>query len=310
MSGPTLNSTQAGWWAAGAALTLTCYQRGQSVQGYFSPYVGNGGWDDLWYRVNDGYYVADIDLETGSLNPIAPQCAGNDSQASTNAVVRATTQRMSDATLNSTQNGEYGVGQRLTLQCYKHGQAVRGYFSPYIGNGGWDDLWYRVNDGYFVADVDIETGSNEPVTPACSPAPTTPPPSSDVLTRAKSWLDARVPYNQNSWYTNQYGRYRQDCSGFVSMALGLSSSYTTVTLPQVMHPISKEDLRPGDFMLNTAPGNSGHTAIFVRWVDSSHTRYVSWEENGAQGYAFEQVVPYPYWPSWSGSANYKPYRRN
>ncbi|GAB92578.1 hypothetical protein GORHZ_184_00010, partial [Gordonia rhizosphera NBRC 16068] len=89
------------------------------------------------------------------------------------ATVMAQTQRMSDATLKSTQAGWYNKGSNLQLSCYKHGQAVKGYFSKNLPNGGWDDLWYRVSDGYFVADVDIETHSNSPVTAPCigNPAP-------------------------------------------------------------------------------------------------------------------------------------------
>ncbi len=308
MSRSTLNSNQNGWYEQGRVLTLVCYQRGQSVKGYFSSSFPNGGWDNLWYRVNDGMYVADVDLETGTLDPVTPACPDQPVADTTNATVKVTTQRMSDATLNSSQSGTYGPGARLTLVCYRRGQSVQGYFSGSFP-GGWDNLWYKVSDGFWVADVDIETGSNDPVTPACStPAP--PPISGDLVTRARSWLDARVPYNQGKYYTNQYGTYRQDCSGFVSMALGLSSSYVTGTLPQVMHPISKDELQPGDFMLNSAAGNNGHVAIFMGWTDAGHTHYRSWEENGAVGYAFEQVVPYPYWPSWAGSANYRPYRRN
>ena len=309
MSQSNLSSAQIGWYETGTVLTLICYQRGQSVKGYFSSSF-NEGWDNLWYRISDGAYAADVDLETGTLDPVVPACADQPVADTTNAIVMATTQRMSDATLNSTQNGWYSAGSRLTLTCYTHGQAVKGYFSGSFPDG-YDNLWYKVSDGQWVADVDIDTGSNDPVTPACSTPPPSPPSvSGDLVVRAKSWLDAKVQYNQGAYFTNQYGTYRQDCSGFVSMAMGLPKSYVTGTLPQVMHPITKDELQPGDFMLNTAGGNNGHVSIFMGWTDASHSHYRSWEENGAQGYAFEQVVPYPYWPHWAGTANYKPYRRN
>jgi murein DD-endopeptidase MepM/ murein hydrolase activator NlpD len=79
----------------------------------------------------------------------------------------ARTQRMADASLSSGQSGWYETGSRLQLLCHKRGQAVKGYYSPYLPNGGWDDLWYKVSDNYFVADVDINTGSNNPVVNAC-----------------------------------------------------------------------------------------------------------------------------------------------
>jgi hypothetical protein len=33
-----------------------------------------GGWDDLWYRTSDGHFVADVDIETGTLDVVAPPC--------------------------------------------------------------------------------------------------------------------------------------------------------------------------------------------------------------------------------------------
>lgn len=74
MSGPTLKSTQRGWYAKGAVVTLVCHERGQSVQGALSRWHPNGGWDDLWYKTTDNVYVADIDIETGSNTPVTPAC--------------------------------------------------------------------------------------------------------------------------------------------------------------------------------------------------------------------------------------------
>ncbi|WP_160298545.1 CHAP domain-containing protein [Williamsia herbipolensis] len=94
--------------------------------------------------------------------------------AAPTAKVMTQTQRMSDATLNSRQLGTYGRGNTLSLSCYKRGQSVKGYFSKYIA-GGFDNLWYRTSDGGFVADVDIETRSNNPVTGPCAAAAPTAP---------------------------------------------------------------------------------------------------------------------------------------
>ncbi|MGO4454969.1 peptidoglycan DD-metalloendopeptidase family protein [Arthrobacter sp. RAF14] len=95
----------------------------------------------------------------------APAPAG---AATPTGKVAIKTQRMAKATLNSTQLGWYNAAQTLTLKCYARGQAVTGYYSPWLPNGGLDDLWYKTVDGGFVADVDINTNSNDPVTPACS----------------------------------------------------------------------------------------------------------------------------------------------
>ncbi|OMB86008.1 hypothetical protein A5741_18150 [Mycolicibacterium conceptionense] len=97
--------------------------------------------------------------------------------AEATATVKAKTQRMTQSNLNSKQDGWYNVGDRVTLVCSTRGQAVQGYFSFNIPNGGWDNLWYKTSDGHYVADVDIETGSLDAVAPDCSaPAPAPAPP--------------------------------------------------------------------------------------------------------------------------------------
>ena len=73
MTEPHLNSRQEGWYNAGDRLTLVCSVRGQAVQGHFSFNIP-GGWDNLWYRTSDGHYVADVDIETGTLDVVAPDC--------------------------------------------------------------------------------------------------------------------------------------------------------------------------------------------------------------------------------------------
>ena len=121
-------------------------------------------------------------------------------QAAAPATVKAQTQRMSDATLKSRQLGSYGAGTRLSLTCSKRGQAVKGYFSKYLPNGGWDNLWYRTSDGGFVADVDIETRSNGVVVGDCgviTPPATASPPAQSV--------GLRVPLNGSPGIERGFG---------------------------------------------------------------------------------------------------------
>lgn len=73
MSGPTLDSNQNGWYNPGDRLTLVCSLRGQPVKGYFSFNIP-GGWDNLWYKTSDGNFVADVDIETGTLDTVARDC--------------------------------------------------------------------------------------------------------------------------------------------------------------------------------------------------------------------------------------------
>ena len=125
--------------------------------------------------------------------------------------------------------------------------------------------------------------------------------------RAQSWVDAGIPYSMSRTHTNQYGSYRQDCSGYVSLAWALPSSYTTATLPDVSYAITQADLRRGDILLHKAtPGGFGHVVMFDAWANSAHTSYLGYEESPSSG-ATHHVLPYPYW---SGYGTYLPYRRS
>ncbi|WP_431241008.1 hypothetical protein ACQ86B_28260 (plasmid) [Mycolicibacterium aichiense] len=121
--------------------------------------------------------------------------------ADASGTVKTRTQRMSDANLNSSQNGWYNPGDQLTLVCSKRGQPVKGFFSFNIPNGGWDNLWYKTSDGNFVADVDIETGTLNDVAPDCGaggqPAPA-PVPNGDRGAQALAWARNQMASNPNN----------------------------------------------------------------------------------------------------------------
>jgi hypothetical protein len=96
----------------------------------------------------------------------------------------------------------------------------------------------------------------------------------EVLTRAQSWVDDKVPYSQSDWFDNEYGSYRQDCSGYVSMAWDLSTSLTTSTLPSVSTELgSFSQLLPGDAVDH--PGS--HVMLFKRWLVPG-TSFEAYEE--------------------------------
>lgn len=126
--------------------------------------------------------------------------------------------------------------------------------------------------------------------------------SASAITRAQSWVDEQVPYSQSLWHTNGYGTYRQDCSGYVSLAWGLGSSLTTFTLPQVSHEITKANLRAGDILLS-----SGHTLLFHKWANDAKSEYWAYEQIKPGRVATYRKVPYPYW---DGYGTYLPYRKN
>ncbi|MEV6952539.1 hypothetical protein [Streptomyces sp. NPDC051183] len=111
----------------------------------------------------------------------------------------------------------------------------------------------------------------------------------EAMDRAWSWIAERVPYSQSGCHNNQFGCYRPDCSGFVSMAWHLNSSLTTWDLWNVTDEIPASDLQPGDALLRDS-GGTDHVALFLRWADDAHTRPVVRET-----YDFGQVAEERAW---------------
>ena len=121
-----------------------------------------------------------------------------------------------------------------------------------------------------------------------------------VISRAKVWVANGVPYNQQGYYQG----YREDCSGYVSMAWGLPKSGTTTAgMPNYGSYIGKSALRTGDVLLNSNVGSQGHVVIFEKWANADHTSYWAYEESGSKG-AVHRIDPYPYF---SGYGTFKPF---
>jgi hypothetical protein len=101
----------------------------------------------------------------------------------------------------------------------------------------------------------------------------------EVMKRAKDWWDRKVPYSQSAytWDVNHGKKYRQDCSGFVSMAWKLTSSRTTSTLDEVATKIAWANLKPGDMILR-----NGHVKLFEKWANSAHTSVWIYEEGNTR----------------------------
>ncbi|MER5443036.1 peptidoglycan-binding protein [Streptomyces sp. NPDC002790] len=124
-----------------------------------------------------------------------------------------------------------------------------------------------------------------------------------ILDRARTWVAAKVPYDMNKYWKDGY---RQDCSGFVSMAWGLPGNEWTGSLAQYGTRITKAQLQPGDMLLfhNPAdPEKGSHVTIFGGWANASHTQYMAYEQTKPGTRA--QATPYAYW---SHSSSYVAYR--
>lgn len=76
MNGPNTKAGHDGVYSAGQLLTLVCHSTGEPVKGFFSYQIADGGWDSLWYKTSDGHYVADVDIDTRTLDALGPDCGG------------------------------------------------------------------------------------------------------------------------------------------------------------------------------------------------------------------------------------------
>ncbi|MGW4648123.1 hypothetical protein [Kitasatospora sp. NPDC004289] len=125
----------------------------------------------------------------------------------------------------------------------------------------------------------------------------------DVIARAESWVGKGLVYSS----AGTYGRYRTDCSGFVSMAWGLATSLDTTTFVPfgIATAIDKDQLLPGDALLNDSAGADGHVVLFDYWVDSSRFAYVGYEFTPAG--VQQRTIRYPYE---SGRGTFRPVRAN
>ncbi|KAL2160554.1 hypothetical protein VTH06DRAFT_1242 [Thermothelomyces fergusii] len=173
----------------------------------------------------------------------------------------------------------YPIGTEVQLSCQVYGEVI-------FGNLIWD----KTQDGCYVSDYYVRTGSNSMVTDECPDIGDGNGGSvyqgkinrTEIISRGEFWTDQNVPYSMEKTFPDQQGRYyRTDCSGFVSMALhAVAPGYSTVTLPEIAVAISWDDLKAGDFIgtLGAGTGGSGgHVTLFESWADDAHTQYWSLE---------------------------------
>ncbi|MGW0787553.1 peptidoglycan-binding protein [Streptomyces sp. NPDC002911] len=140
-----------------------------------------------------------------------------------------------------------------------------------------------------------------------SPAPTDTAPRTttraEIIARAKRWVTAKVPYDMAAYWSDGY---RQDCSGFVSMAWNLGTNEWTGSLAAFGTKIARADLQPGDILLfhNVAdPTVGSHVTVFGGWTDHTHSHYLAYEQ--ASPNAREATTPMAYW---NNSSKYVAYR--
>lgn len=124
-----------------------------------------------------------------------------------------------------------------------------------------------------------------------------------IINRAKVWLEEQVPYSMSDYWSDGY---RQDCSGFVSMAWNLGSNEWTGSLDKFAKKITKDELLPGDMLLfhnPSDPNNGSHVTLFGGWVDETRTHYIAYEQTRPT--TRKLATPYGYW---NNATKYLPYR--
>jgi hypothetical protein len=198
----------------------------------------------------------------------------------------------------------YQKNNDVSISCQTVGETISG-----------NSIWDKTQDGCYVADYYVKTGSSGMVTKDCNPsAPGTsktngPITRKEIVDRAENWVKKHVPYSMSKYYPDPQGvKYRTDCSGFVSMALHTSApGRSTVSLPEIGTAIAWSALKVGDFVGTLGAGTGGadgHVTLFNGWVDSSHKAYKTLECRGSAGcVAYQRPV------GWKvGSHVAKPYR--
>ncbi len=102
-----------------------------------------------------------------------------------------------------------------------------------------------------------------------------------ALDRGLRWFDQRVPYSQS----RSHEGYRTDCSGFVSMAWQLGTSYTTADFAagsgQDTMLKSHAELLPGDAIVRRS-GGAGHDVLFAGWENAAKTTACVIEEESTR----------------------------
>ncbi|WP_418957261.1 peptidoglycan-binding protein [Streptomyces tritici] len=125
----------------------------------------------------------------------------------------------------------------------------------------------------------------------------------EIINRAKRWVSAQVPYSMSTYWSDGY---RQDCSGYISMAWNLSANEWTGSLARFGTRIDRTELQPGDILLFHNPDNptrGSHVTIFGGWTDYTRTAYVAYEQTKPR--TRKQSTPMAYW---NNSDRYLAYR--
>lgn len=191
--------------------------------------------------------------------------------ADTSATVEVETQRMSDASLTSRQDGIYKPGDELTLVCSKRGHGMAGTFGSTVAGRG-NDLWYQTSDGHFVSDDDIETGTLKVAAPECGSAPPSVPGEAAPITDSGRMTGRTQGVNPGTPGQCTWGAAQKwfEASGSYPALLGDAMSWGDTAIAAGWTVVA--DAREYSIVV-FQPGVAGAGSIgHVAWVDSVSQR--------------------------------------
>ena len=148
--------------------------------------------------------------------------------------------------------------------------------------------------GVLVGDARAQSAPATPkpsatATPNSTPKPTAtpaPPPkpvkASDVLKSAEQYIG--VPYVWGGFSAAGF-----DCSGYISKIWDIPRR-TTDSIGDMVKPISRDELLPGDALNKPTSGEIGHIRLFDKWATADKALMWVYEETEPQ--VMHRVVPY------------------
>ncbi|GGM46139.1 hypothetical protein GCM10012275_16430 [Longimycelium tulufanense] len=168
-SGPGTNYEVRTRVRTGQTLNIACTARGESIQGLW-------GRTNLWNKLDNGMWISDGFLNTGSNDPVAPACdAGDKPKPAKDDAPKPPADKAVKGTVDSGPhagvNVRGGPGTRFAVRTrLRTGQTVnivcaaRGENIP--GVKGMTDRWNKLDDGTWISAGFVNVGNNGAV-PAC-----------------------------------------------------------------------------------------------------------------------------------------------